>query len=193
MNEYRVTWEIDLRANSPEEAAREALQIQRDPASTATVFNVSDVRIDLTALDEERAEIINGAARAIFVQWWADQCSCGRDAETCRLEGDGDPDWPADEEHVPNDPGGVELMDVAPETSEPAMACARKLVEVVARQDRWDDVVSRPEVVDDPEGFGHYLAMQALGHGVAWSDSHEDHGFRLPAVGFYGETWECGS
>ncbi|WP_053649608.1 MULTISPECIES: hypothetical protein [unclassified Streptomyces] len=40
MNSYRVTWEIDIDADDPEEAARKALGIQRDPDSTATVFGV---------------------------------------------------------------------------------------------------------------------------------------------------------
>lgn len=37
---YRVTWSIDIEADSSEEAAKEALQIMRDPNSTATVFDV---------------------------------------------------------------------------------------------------------------------------------------------------------
>ena len=32
----------------------------------------------------------------------------------------------------------------------------------------------------DAESFGWYLAMQAMGHGVSWSDSHEDHGLTMP-------------
>jgi hypothetical protein len=39
--EYRVTWEIDLDASSFREAAEEALRIQRDPESTATVFTIT--------------------------------------------------------------------------------------------------------------------------------------------------------
>ena len=42
MKTYRVTWEIDIDANSPYEAASRALEIQRDPGSTATVFDVTD-------------------------------------------------------------------------------------------------------------------------------------------------------
>ena len=42
MPEYHVTWEIDLTADSPREAAEQALAIQRDPNSTATVFDVVD-------------------------------------------------------------------------------------------------------------------------------------------------------
>lgn len=37
---YRVGWEIDIYADTPEDAARKALAIQRDPASIATQFNV---------------------------------------------------------------------------------------------------------------------------------------------------------
>lgn len=40
--EYRVTWVIDLDASDPEEAARLALEIQRDPESIATHFLVQD-------------------------------------------------------------------------------------------------------------------------------------------------------
>lgn len=37
---YRVVWEIDIEADSPIEAAEEAYDTQRSPASTATVFDV---------------------------------------------------------------------------------------------------------------------------------------------------------
>lgn len=58
MRTYRVTWEIELDAETPEDAAREALEIQRNPDSTATVFKVYDEKgidhaFDLTELDEE--------------------------------------------------------------------------------------------------------------------------------------------
>jgi hypothetical protein len=39
---YRVTWVIDIDAVSPEHAARQALDIQRDKESTATVFDVRE-------------------------------------------------------------------------------------------------------------------------------------------------------
>jgi hypothetical protein len=38
--EYTVKWEIQVEATSPEAAARQALEIQRDENSTATVFEV---------------------------------------------------------------------------------------------------------------------------------------------------------
>ena len=40
MREYRVRWEIDIEADTPEEAAALALAIQRKPDSIATVFDV---------------------------------------------------------------------------------------------------------------------------------------------------------
>jgi len=41
MPEFRVIWEIDIDAETPRAAAEEALKIQRDRQSTATVFKVS--------------------------------------------------------------------------------------------------------------------------------------------------------
>jgi len=40
MTEYRVEWFIDIEAEGPKEAAQEALNIQRDPNSIATSFEV---------------------------------------------------------------------------------------------------------------------------------------------------------
>src|SRR5436305_520123 len=40
MKPYRVTWVIDVEAENEQEAARQALAIQRDPHSSATVFEV---------------------------------------------------------------------------------------------------------------------------------------------------------
>jgi hypothetical protein len=37
---YRVSWEIDIEADSARDAARKAQDIQLDPSSTATVFKV---------------------------------------------------------------------------------------------------------------------------------------------------------
>lgn len=37
---YRVMWEVDIEAHSPREAALQALLMQRDPTSIATVFDI---------------------------------------------------------------------------------------------------------------------------------------------------------
>jgi len=42
-NHYVVTWEIDCWANNPEDAAREALIIQRDADSKANCFRVKNM------------------------------------------------------------------------------------------------------------------------------------------------------
>ncbi len=55
---FRVSWVIDIEADSAEAAAREALAIQRKPDSIATVFEVKaegesqPVSVDLTEIDE---------------------------------------------------------------------------------------------------------------------------------------------
>jgi hypothetical protein len=55
--EYRVTWTIDLDADSPEEVARKAIEIHQDPDSGATHFEVRDPQgriheVDLVSPDE---------------------------------------------------------------------------------------------------------------------------------------------
>ena len=42
MKTYRVTWAIDIDAASPREAAQLAWDIQRDPDSIATSFEVTE-------------------------------------------------------------------------------------------------------------------------------------------------------
>jgi len=54
---YKVIWEIEVSASTPRKAAEEALAIQRDAFSTATVFSVIDsdgneTLVDLENLDE---------------------------------------------------------------------------------------------------------------------------------------------
>lgn len=51
---YRVRWEIDIDAETPREAAEEALAIQRDHACMATVFDI----IDLDHIGDEGEEAI---------------------------------------------------------------------------------------------------------------------------------------
>jgi hypothetical protein len=56
MTEYLVTWRIELSANSPEDAARQAREIQLDPDSTALVYRVSGPRGEQYAIDLEEAQ-----------------------------------------------------------------------------------------------------------------------------------------
>ena len=60
MTSYRLTWEIDAEASSPEEAARWAWENMRKSGPTANVFDVTDEngvtsRVDLQEIDEGTA------------------------------------------------------------------------------------------------------------------------------------------
>lgn len=64
---YRVVWEIDLDADNAEDAARQALAIQRKPNSSAVVFDVrspdgTSVRVDLS--DRMTLDDIDGVRNA---------------------------------------------------------------------------------------------------------------------------------
>ena len=48
MKDYQVTWTIDVYAAGPREAAQIALDIQRDPQSCATCFEVTDPTAPMT-------------------------------------------------------------------------------------------------------------------------------------------------
>jgi hypothetical protein len=65
MPEYRVVWEIDLDANTPERAAAEALRTQRDGDSTATCFLVrtKDEKGEVVSLAE--VDVADGTSRPV--------------------------------------------------------------------------------------------------------------------------------
>ena len=56
MHEYHVNWGIDLTADSPREAAEEALTIQGDRDSVATVFDVIDEQGNVERIDLQEPE-----------------------------------------------------------------------------------------------------------------------------------------
>jgi hypothetical protein len=103
---------------------------------------------------EIREEIIENMAKAFFASAWAD--------------------W---EDEYGEGVGGVEILDVMPSRIDPgAVEAAERLASVM--EDRYD--ASLPELLEriqnapyryadrpaDAEHFGHYAAMQAMGHGV---------------------------
>ncbi len=51
MTSYSVNWKIDIEAESPVEAAKQALEIHRDTASLATVFEIYDEDGNHTSVD----------------------------------------------------------------------------------------------------------------------------------------------
>lgn len=61
MNTYYVCWEVTLDAEDARDAAQKALDMQRNPHSTATVFDVCEEhgqmqRIDLYDVDDDEDE-----------------------------------------------------------------------------------------------------------------------------------------
>jgi hypothetical protein len=121
-----------------------------------------------------RETIANAMARAMYVSAWADhQEAMGR-----RLRG--------------------ELMDQAPATPRRAKDDAFMLIgrfeclngmDIFAllyaayKADGFDPYQYPPDEKYEKE-FGHYLAMQALGHGVSWFDDHAKFPIKFPHIEF---------
>jgi hypothetical protein len=119
-----------------------------------------------------RKEIIAAAARAAFVQGWA----------SYKEERGETAGW-----------GGQDLMDLAPATPGAARVWANELIDKMEKLNHGKSIEamyrhaamkSGHAKVPTPEDFGHYTAMQALGHGVAWCDDHPQHGYRIPSGEF---------
>lgn len=118
-------------------------------------------------------EIFEGMARAFFVSAWSDK---------------------EDEEGRSGQYSGLDLMDVAPETSDEAYDEAEKVVGQIEKENKRDivdlfeeackDSDLDPEDLDTANEFGHYLGMQALGHGVSWEDDHAPLKFEVPSTEF---------
>ena len=60
LSEFTVKWEIEVDADSPWEAAKQALSIMRDRGSDATYFNITDAKGELYDVDieEERTRSV---------------------------------------------------------------------------------------------------------------------------------------
>lgn len=99
---FRVTWEIDAFADTPEAAARYARRIQTKPGTTATVFAVqaegeAPVTVDLTELDEAAPapaltklymRLVGGEADTDqVVSFNADRAHLLRLVEVCKVNG----------------------------------------------------------------------------------------------------------
>ena len=128
--------------------------------------------------------IIHGAARALFVQAYASYCE----------DRGPDDDLPTAAERfdlaVPG--SGEDWMHYAPEdTPGYAYALAGQLISALetANPDAATGIftlASRAAKADGVEeinyqDFGHYLAMQWIGHGVGWFDSHARFDMEIPS------------
>lgn len=176
-----ITFEVaaDLRATGDEAGAAEVLRNELGHYAIAIIYM--------------------GMARALWVTSYADWVENMVEDKAQRDLGPG--------------PGG-EWDDVTPDTPESADQAAEDLVVLIERANNAStgdptatlmDLYYRaveadaaifaaaPFVPDEKyaEEFGHYLAMEALGHGVSWRDDHAPFSLRMPHLECYsgdGET-----
>jgi len=140
-------------------------------------------KMGLTAQQQELALggpdplILEGMARAFFVSAWASEWEYAEE-KARELGYEGIEDAPSFM--------GAELMDIAPETPGEAYSFANKLYDEIEQINNVNLAGFVPPGEDedffDEKEFGHYLAMEIMGHGVGWNDDHEDHGLQLPSL-----------
>lgn len=133
------------------------------------------IRLLKQHLGEESIEqaILDGAARAFFVDDWAF--------------------W--EEEEGDGIPAGVELLSYAPATTEHAVAFTREFLEELsgANDDKSPEELFFEACIADESAptqplardFGHYIAMEAMGHGVSWFDNHAHFEIEVPYKEYY--------
>lgn len=114
------------------------------------------------------------AARAFFASAWADAC----------------------DEEGPGVPSGAEILDIMPDEIDPAAQHAARTLRFDIERANGQSIESLLAYVkqhangDRPasvEMFGHYCAMQAMGHGVGLSDAFGSEVYesvRVPYVEF---------
>ena len=137
-----------------------------------------------------RETVIHAAARAFFVCAYADHVE--------DEDRDDDIDYPR--------PSGGDWFDYAPDaTPLNAYVLAGEMwsaVEIASKINMWA-LAARANEADggvyaipdhfDTKSFGHYLAMEYMGHGVSWFDDHSDFPITIPhcEIGAYSFEPEC--
>lgn len=120
-------------------------------------------------------EIRRAMARAFFVSWYASEQD--RRAEhglKAKIAGPGE-DW----------------MDVAPNTSNAAKRHARAYAVKLSDANKGATLTDLYAAAlnaggrGDARTFGHYIAMQAMGHGVSWFDDNPKFPIEIPHGEFY--------
>lgn len=113
-------------------------------------------------------EFSEGASRAFWVTSWAD----GMEERGESLSG--------------------QLMEQAPETPLSAWVAAGQLIGELeclnkASIHMLGDRAAKADGVEDidVEGFGYYMAMEAMGHGVSWFDDHKKFKIKMPHMEYH--------
>lgn len=141
-----------------DESTREYWEQKRRQRETGIARNASESEEDVA-----NEEVLRGMVLGFWLQGWADAM----------------------------DEAGLPLPHNINEDSSPEPPEALTDFGMKFGQDLSDVNGGRPlwELADDVgvghhelEDFGYYLAMESLGHGVAWSDSHDDHGLKVPST-----------
>ncbi len=155
---------LDFAKGSPDELRAQVVRV--GPRQTA-------------GIEPAEANICDAMARALFVTAYADQQDEKRAAGKKHNSAGPGEDW----------------MDVAPKTPKKAIDKAKQLCAEIERinqspiQGLWQRAAWADDIDPDNEKmqrkFGHYVAMQALGHGVGWADDHSKLAFKVPYIEFY--------
>lgn len=115
-----------------------------------------------------KAELVNSMAKTFWVLAWSDY-----------------------EEEQGRSYPGQELFNMAPDTPQSAIEYAHKFYLKVENENGISLQDFTPKGLDEDDNdfhadLGHYLVMESLGHGIAWTDDRdEDHGLKLPYVENY--------
>jgi hypothetical protein len=116
----------------------------------------------MTPEQSEEMEIRDHMARAFFASAWADACEEAEESEMI---------------------SGREIMEVMPDEIDPAAIHAARTLAIDVVRANGKSLFDLMAIVErDGDGdrantaemFGHYLAMQAMGHGVGLSDAFGD-------------------
>lgn len=123
-------------------------------------------------MNDDHPTIFTAIARTLWVCAWSDV------AEEYSNATDTDLPWGP----------GAELMDVAPDTPHAALCEAYRFVGALEHANGmnvhalvWRVLGEDPDD-SDVATLGHYLAMEAQGHGVSWQDDHDPHELTVPSM-----------
>lgn len=138
-----------------------------------------------------RDAFLLGAAKAFFVTAYADFVEEGHSTDNELTD-----DERKARLALPRPGAGQDWMSYAPELPPNAYALAGELwaaLEAANKESVYvlaahaakadaggNDMASVNDI--DAEDFGHYLAMQAMGHGVSWFDDHEEFEIEIPHI-----------
>jgi hypothetical protein len=102
--------------------------------------------------------------------------------------------WASYEEEKGTSFSGVEILDVAPDTPSEVIDFAEKEIAEIEEANSMNFNLFIPPGEQDGSysdwDLGWYIGMEYLGHGVGWSDDHEDLGLEIPSgeFGILGEN-----